>query len=84
MHHQEPKILRDMMTRFLEFNIEKSDVCMGHALANYTKAVFPSNENTSTMVLYLIHTNLCGFVFSISSLDFEYYVTFIDHFSRKT
>ena len=52
--------------------------------AKGVKTTFPSSDNRSAGALDLIHSNLCG-PMSITSLKGnEYYVTFIDDFSRKT
>ena len=49
-----------------------------------SKTTFPSSDSKSARALDLIHSNLCG-PMSITSLKGnEYYVTFIDDFSKKT
>ena len=49
LHHPTLRMLRDMVTRLLEFNTEHSDVCRGCALGKYTKITFPSNDSRLTM-----------------------------------
>ena len=77
-------MLRDMTTCMLDFNTDLSGVCRGCALGKYTKTAFPSNDSRSEGVLQLIHSDLCGPMSSASLTGYEYYITFIDDFSRKT
>ena len=53
-------------------------------MGKYTKTVFPSSDNRSEGVLELIHLDLCSTMSSASLTSFEYYITFIDDFSKKT
>ena len=73
-----------MVTGFLEFNTKHNDVCKGCALGKYTKTSFQSNDCRSERVLELIHSDLCGPMSSASLTGYEYYITFIDDFSKKT
>ena len=73
-----------MTTSMPYFSIESSSVCRGCALGKYTKTAFPSSDSTLEGVLQLIHSNLCGPMSSASLTGYEYYITFIDDFSRKT
>ena len=53
-------------------------------MGKYTKTAFPSSESRSEGVLDLIHSDLCGPMSSVSLTGYEYYVIFIDDYSRKT
>ena len=53
-------------------------------MGKYTKTAFPSSDMRLEGVLELIHYELCGPMSSASLTGFEYYITFIDDFSRKT
>ena len=53
-------------------------------MGKYTKTAFLSSDNRSEGVLDLIRSDLCGPMSSSSLTGFEYYITFIDDFSRKT
>ena len=77
-------MLREMVTGLFEFNTEHIDACRGCALGKYTKTSFLSSDSRSEGVLQLIHSDLCGPMSSASLTGFEYYITFIDDFSRKT
>ena len=59
-------------------------VCRGCALGKNIKKPFPSSENRSKGILYLIHSDVCGPMPVKSVGGSLYYVTFIDDFSRKT
>jgi hypothetical protein len=59
-------------------------VCRGCALGKFTKASFPSSDTKSAGVLDLVHTDVCGPMSWASLSGHEYYLTFIDDYSRKT
>ena len=84
LHHPALRMLREMTTGLQNFSTEQSGVCRGCALGKYTKAAFPSSDTRSEGVLDLIHSDLCGPMSSTSLTGFEYYITFIDDYSRKT
>ena len=84
MHHPTLRMLRYMVTGLPKFSAEHSEVCRGCALGKYTKIVFTSSDSRSAGVLVLIRSYLCGPMFIVSLRGFEYYVTFIDDYSRKT
>ena len=84
LHHSSLRMLRDMTTIFPYFSTEQSGVCRGCALGKYTKTAFLSNDSRLEGVLELIHSDLCGPMSSASLTGFEYYITFIDDFSKKT
>ena len=84
LHHPTLRMLRDMTTGMPEFSTESSGVYRGCALGKHTKTAFPSNDSRSEGVLQLIHSNLCGPMSSTSLTGYEYYITFINDFSRKT
>ena len=49
-----------------------------------TKNTFPKSDTKTKGMLDLIHSDVCGPIPSISLSGYEYYVTFIDDYSRKT
>ena len=53
-------------------------------LGNFSKASFPSSDTRSAGILDLVHTNVCGPMTRRSLSGCEYYLTFIDEYSRKT
>ena len=48
------------------------------------KASFPRSDTRAKGVLDLVHSDVCGPMSTKSLRGYEYYVTFIDDFSRKT
>jgi hypothetical protein len=59
-------------------------VCRGCALHNFTKASFPSSDNGSAGVLYLIQIDVCGPMSREFFSGCEYYLTFIYDHSMNT
>ena len=45
--------------------------------------IFPSNEHRSRRILYLINSDVCGPMSSISMITNIYYVSFFDDYYRK-
>ena len=84
MHHGALLILREITTSFLEFNIEHYDVCKGCAMGNYAKTPFPNRESKATCILDLIHTNVSNRMSHVSLSGYEYYVIFLDFYSKYT
>jgi hypothetical protein len=84
LHHGALRGLRDFVTRVPRINIEHQDVCRGCALGKFTKASFPGSDTRSTRILDLVHTDVCGPMTQKFLSGCEYYITFIDDYSRKT
>jgi hypothetical protein len=84
LHHKALPLLREMVTRLPDFNLEHQGVCRGCALGNNVKASFPSSKNRSKAILDLIHSDVGEPMSVVLVKDASYYVTFIDDFSRKT
>ena len=84
LHHLSLSMLRDMTKGFPDFSTKNNGVCRGCSLGKYTNIVFSSGDSRSEGVLELIHSDLCGPMSSASLTGFEYYITFIDDFLRKT
>jgi hypothetical protein len=53
-------------------------------LGKFSKASFPSSDSRSAGILDLVHTDVCGPMSQKSLSGCEYYLTFIDDYSRKT
>ena len=58
--------------------------CKGFARGKNIKNPFPKSETKIKGTLELIHLEVCGPIPSIYLSGYEYYVTFIDDYSRKT
>jgi hypothetical protein len=84
LHHGALGGLREVVTGVPQISIEHQDVCRGCALDKFTKASFPSSDTRSAGILDLVHTDVCGPMTRRSLSGCEYYLTFIDDYSRKT
>ena len=84
LNHGALQVLREIVTGLPQFETEHQEVCRGCALGKYTKASFPSNDNMEAGILDLIQLDVCGPMSTVSLTRHEYYVSFIDDYSRKT
>jgi hypothetical protein len=84
LHHGALGGLREVVTGVPQISTEHHDVCRGCALGKFTKASFPSSDTRSAGILDLVHTDVCGPMTRKSLSGCEYYLTFIDDYSRKT
>ena len=84
LHHGALRVLREIVTGLPKFNTDHQELCRGCTLGNYTKASFPSSKHRANRVLDLIHLDVCSAMSTLSLSGHEYYMTFIDDFSRKT
>jgi len=55
---------------------------VGDVLRKFTKANFPRSDTISKGVLDLVHSHICGPMSTKSLRGYNYFVTFIDDFSR--
>lgn len=55
-----------------------------NALGKYTELPFPASNSKSTSILDLIHNDVSGRMSHVSLGGYEYYVIFIDDYSRRT
>jgi hypothetical protein len=84
LHHGALGGLREVVTGVPQISMEHQDVCRGCALGKFTKVSFPSSDTRSIGILDLVHMNVCGPMTWKSLSGYEYYLTFIDDYSRKT
>ena len=84
IYHGALKLFCEIVIGFLEVSTEHDDVCKGCVLGKFAKASFPRSDTRSKGVLDLVHSEVCGPIPTKSLRGYEYYVTFIDDFSRKT
>ena len=84
MHYGALRVLREITTGVPDFNVEHYEVCRGCALGKYNKLPFPASDNRSTGILDLIHIDISGRMSHVSLGGYEYYVIFIDDYSRRT
>ena len=67
-----------------DLKIEHEGTYKGCAKGKNIKNPFPKSDTNTKGRLELIHFDVCGPMPSISLSGYEYYVTFIDDYSRKT
>jgi len=84
LHHRALKLLRKIVTRVPESSMKHDDVCRGCVLRKFAKAIFPRSDRRANGVLQLIHSDICIPLSTRSLRGYEYFVTYIDDFSRKT
>ena len=84
IHHGALRLLRETVTGVLKVSTEHDDACKGCVLGKFAKASFPRSDTRSKGVLDLVHSDVCGPMSMKSLRGYDYYVTFIDYFSRKT
>ena len=73
-----------VVTGLPDLNIEHEGTCKGCAQGKNINNPFPKSVTKTKGTLELIHSDVCGPMPSISLSLYEYYVTFIDDYSRKT
>ena len=59
-------------------------MCRVCAIGKYAKEPFPSRDNRDIGILDLIHIDISCKMSYVSLSGYEYYVIFIDDYSRKT
>jgi hypothetical protein len=84
LHHGALNVLKEIVSSLLELSTEHNDVCKGCAFGKYAKKTFPSSDSRSKGILDLVHSDVCRPMSSASLTRCEYFVTFIDDFSRRT
>ena len=57
------------------------DQCKGCILGKYVKSTFHEKENHASVILKIIHTDVCGPFSVASTTKHRYYVIFVDDFS---
>jgi hypothetical protein len=67
---------------FSSFDFELFDTCESYLLEKITKSSFIGQSERTSDLLGLVHTDVCGSMSSVVRCDFQYFITFIDDFSR--
>ena len=76
--------VRKVLTGLPDLKIDHEGNCKGCARGKNIKNPFLKSETKTKGTLELIHSDVCSPIPSTSLSGFEYYVTFIDDYSRKT
>jgi hypothetical protein len=64
------------------FDFESFDTCESCLLGKLTKAPFTGQSERASDLLGLVHTDVCGLMSYVARGGFQYFITFIDDFSR--
>jgi hypothetical protein len=64
------------------FDFESFDMCESYLLGKMTKAPFTGQSERASDMLGLVHTDVRGPMSSVARGSFQYFITFIDDFSR--
>ena len=84
LHYKALPEARKVVTGMPEFKNDQEGVCQGCAEGKHTRGPFPSSVIKASDVLQLIHSDLSGMLPVTSLGGCSYYMTFVNHFSRKT
>ena len=84
INYKELPCVIKVVTGLLDLKIDHEGTWKGCARGKNIKNPFPKSETKTKVTLELIHFDVCGPMHSISLSGYEYYVTFIDDYSRKT
>jgi hypothetical protein len=84
LYHDALGGLREVVSRMPQISKEHQDVCRGCAHGKFTKASFLNSDTGSTGILDIVHIDVCGPMSRASLSGREYYLAFIDDYSRKT
>ena len=76
--------MRKVVTGLPYLKIDHEGTCKGCAKGKNIKNPFSKSETNTKGTLDLIHSDVCGPMPSTSLSGYEYYVTFIDDYSRNT
>ena len=76
--------VRKVVTGLPFLNIDHEDTFKGCARGKNIKNSFSKGEKKTKGTLELSHSDVCGPMPSTALSGYEYYVTFIDDYSRKT
>ena len=84
MHYRELNMARKEVSGLLEIQAKHEGIFKGCAQGKNARKKFSNNESKDKGILEIIHSNVCGSMYSSSLRGYVYYVSFIDDFSHKT
>ena len=83
LHHGALKILQQIYTGLTKGTLMQSDQCKGCTMGKFVNTTFHEKENRASVILKIIHTDMCG-PFSVASIvKHRYYVIFVDDYSHR-
>ena len=84
INYKELPYVSKVVTGLLYLKIDHKETCKGCASGKNIKNPFPKSETKTKGTLELILSDVHGTIPSIYLSGYEYYVTFIDDYSRNT
>ena len=84
MHYRALPMASKAVSGLLEIQAKHEGICKRCAKGKNAKKTFPSRESKAKGILEIVHSHVCGPMYSRSLRGYVYYVSFIDDFSRKT
>jgi len=84
LHYGALRMLKEIVKGVPELSTEHDDGRRGCVLGKYAKATFPRSDSKSEGVLQLVHSYIFCPMSTRAIRGYEYLVTFIDDYSRKT
>jgi hypothetical protein len=83
LHHGALKIMKKISTGLPMGTLSELDQCKGCTMGKYVNSTFHEKENRPLVILERVHTYVCGPFSVASTTKHNYYVIFVDEFSRK-
>ena len=83
LHHGALKIMQQISTGIPMGTLAQLDQCKGCTLGKYVKSTFHEKENRASVILEIIHKDVCGPFSVASKAKHRYYVIFFYDFSHK-
>ena len=84
MNYRALSMARKEVSILPEIQENHEGICKGCAQGKNVKKTFPSSERKEKGIPEIVHSVVCGPMYSSSLSKYVYYVSFIDYFSRKT
>ena len=83
IHHKALNIMQNISIGLPKGALEQRDTCKWCTFWKYTKVTFHDMDSRAKSILERVHSNECGPFLIVSMTKNEYYVNFVDDFSRK-
>ena len=81
LHHGALKVMQQISTGLPMETLAQLDQCKGCNMGKYVKSTFHEKENSASVILERVHTDVCG-PFSVASTEKHmYYVIFVYDYS---
>jgi hypothetical protein len=84
LHYKALLGVSKMVMGLPEIQSKPYDVCKGCTQGKNVKHSFPNSDRRDTIILDIVHSDVCGSMSTTSLRGYVYYVSFIDEYSHKT